>query len=348
MRVSLGIFAHNEEARIGATLASLRSQDLFAPASAGGWTLDVVVMPNGCRDRTADVASAALASAFHDCPHARVRVEVLPEPGKSRTWNTFVHRLSDPAADLLVCMDGDIDFVGSETLRRLVEALRDHPEAHASVDCILKDLALRKEVGLRGRLSLAASELALAGPPKLAGSLYAVRAAVARRIWMPVGLLVEDGYLKAMLCTDNFTAPDTPARLVRAEGAAHTFEAVTDFRTLLKHETRLLVGSAMNILLFEHLEQCVRKEPGRDGGTLVGEWNRTAPDWFPALVDRGLKAKGWWLAPTGFLLLPLRQLRTLGGRRAIRRLPAALARVAFNALAALSANRQLRQRRFQW
>lgn len=347
MRISIGIFAHNEEARIGATLASLGSQDLIATAAREGWKIEVVALPNGCRDRTAEVAAAALREAFGAQPRVAARVENLAEPGKSRTWNTYVHRLADPSADILICMDGDIRLVGDATLRLMVEALGAEPAAHASVDVILKDLAFKPNLSAREKMSLAASELTRSGPPKLAGSLYAVRGPVARGIWMPAGLLVEDGYLKAMLCTDGFTRPDQPARLVRAEGAAHTFEAVTDLRALFRHEIRLLVGSAMNFILFEHLADRVR-ESGRDGGALVGEWNRADPEWFPRLVDRALSARGWWLAPAGFILLPLRQLRSLGGAKALRRLPAALFRVAFNLAAALAANRQLHRRAFRW
>lgn len=347
MKLSIGIFAYNEEPRIGATLASLRGQDLFDPAAQPHVQIEIVVLPNGCRDRTADVAAEALRTHFDGLPHVTARVEALAEAGKSRTWNTYVHQLADPAADLLLLMDGDIELVGASTLRNLLNALRDHPDAHASVDVILKDIALKPNPTARERLSLAASELTRSGPPKLAGSLYAARGAVLRGIWMPVGLLVEDGYLKAMLCTDSFTRPDLPSRLVRAENAAHTFEAVTDLRTLFRHEVRLLVGSAVNFILFDHIAAQVRAT-GRDGGQLVGEWNASVPDWLPKLVDDRLGAKGWWLAPTRFILLPLRQLCNLPPGRAVRRLPAAAMRAAFNLAAAVAANAQLRRRVFRW
>jgi hypothetical protein len=244
-------------------------------------------------------------------------------------------------------MDGDIELVGAHTLTSMVEALENHPEAHASVDTILKDIALKAHRTPREKLSLAASELTRSGRPKLAGSLYAVRGAVARGIWMPVGLLVEDGYMKAMLCTDRFTAEDRADRLVRAEQAAHTFEAVQDLPTLFKHEVRLLVGSAMNFILFETLRREVNAT-GIDGGSLVRDWNRSDPGWFPRLVDAGLAAKGWWQAPTGFILLPLKQLGCLSFGKALRRLPAAVLRVGFNAAAAWKANCELRRRAFHW
>lgn len=344
MTISIGIFAYNEASRIAATLESLRSQDLFAVPEAD---IEVVVLPNGCRDNTAAVAEEALARLFAGLPGVRARVENLPEAGKSRTWNRYVHELADPAADVLVFMDGDITLVGEATLRLLVEALAKHPQAHASVDVILKDIAFKQQLTARERMSLAASELTRSGPPKLAGSFYAVRGPVVRGIWMPVGLLVEDGFLKAMLCTDNFTAPDQPARLVRAEGAAHTFEAVTETRTLFKHEVRLLVGSAMNFILFEELTRQVAAT-GRDAGALVGAWNREDLGWPGRLIDQRLSAKRGFLAPTGFILLPFRQLKHLPVARAVKRLPSAALRLLFNAAAAVAAHRQLKRRAFRW
>jgi hypothetical protein len=347
MNISIGIFAYNEASRIGATLASLRDQDLFDARLLPDTGIEIVVLPNGCRDNTAQIAAEATATLFAGLAQVAARVENLPEPGKSRTWNRYVHDLADPSADILIFMDGDIELVGAHTLRDLVTTLNAHPEAFASVDVILKDIAFKQNLSAREKMSLAASELTRSGPPKLAGSLYAARGSVVRGIWMPVGLLVEDGYLKAMLCTDNFTRPDTPSRLVRADRAAHTFEAVTDLRTLFKHEVRLLVGSAMNFIVFEELTAQV-KTTGRDGGTLIGEWNRATPDWLAQLVDARLAAKRGCLAPTGFIFLPLRQLNHLPPMRAITRLPTALLRTVFNFAAAVSAHRQLKRRAFRW
>jgi glycosyltransferase involved in cell wall biosynthesis len=50
-KVSLGILAHNEQARIPATLRSLESQSLFG----SNHDVEVVVVPNGCKDQTAAV-----------------------------------------------------------------------------------------------------------------------------------------------------------------------------------------------------------------------------------------------------------------------------------------------------
>ena len=64
MIVSIGMLARNEAARIAHTLRSLLQQSVFC---ADGRTLpaaewELIVVPNGCSDATAEAARAALAS----------------------------------------------------------------------------------------------------------------------------------------------------------------------------------------------------------------------------------------------------------------------------------------------
>lgn len=347
MKIGIGIMACNEEPRIRATLESLCRQDLLQLPGTRGVGIEIIVVANGCRDRTVEVSTAAMAEFFTNRPGVAARTASLAQAGKSNAWNEYVHRLADPACDFLILMDGDITLVGDATLRLLVEALEAHPEAHVSVDVILKDLALKEQKTALEKLSVAASDLSRAGPPKIAGSLYCGWGAVLRGIWMPVGLLVEDGFLKAMIATDNFTRPENVRRVVRAEQAAHVFEAVTSPRILFKHEVRLLVGSAMNFILFDFLRARLAASGG-DAGAIVRDLNAGSPGWFPQLMDEALRSRGVWVAPTGFVLLPLKQLRHLSLTGALLRLPAAMLRVGFNLAAAISANSQLRRRAFRW
>ena len=79
MTVAVGIFAHQEERRIAACLASLplgRPDTIFH------------VLVNGTSDATAARARTAAA----DRPH--VIVHDIAQGGKARTWNHFVHDLS--------------------------------------------------------------------------------------------------------------------------------------------------------------------------------------------------------------------------------------------------------------
>ena len=91
MKVDLGVFAHNEAAGIAAVVRALRAQ------AVPGLDLRILVLANGCRDATAALAAEAGAE-----------VADLPEGGKSRTWNRFVHDLSRLDAAVLIFADADI------------------------------------------------------------------------------------------------------------------------------------------------------------------------------------------------------------------------------------------------
>ena len=54
-RLSIGILAHNEEPRIGKTLQTLFAQDVFEK-----FPTEVVIVPNGCVDGTAETARQLL------------------------------------------------------------------------------------------------------------------------------------------------------------------------------------------------------------------------------------------------------------------------------------------------
>ena len=191
MRLSVGIFAHNEELNIGATLSSLFRQTLLGEAikeDLGVSTVEILCLANGCRDGTVDVArtfSPVLAS------HSSYRVIDLPEPGKARTWNAYVHDLSDPAADFLFLMDADIIFDADDVLEQLLRRLVVDVGAQVATDTPLKvfvqDLS---KISIADRASLAASEqkskegvLCESGR----ASSYLAAARPSRRGWLPGG-----------------------------------------------------------------------------------------------------------------------------------------------------------------
>jgi glycosyltransferase involved in cell wall biosynthesis len=347
MRVSIGIFAHNEENQIGRLLASLAEQDLIADAAGRGINVEIITLANGCTDSTEAAANAANALLRKECPEARLRTELIPESGKSNAWNIYVHRFSDPSADFLIFMDADITLIGSRTLRFLVETLSQNQTGDISVDFILKDLALKQSPSLFEKASLSATRLNQAGPPKLAGSLYCARAQVVRRIWMPKGLLVEDGFLKAMITTDHFTQPEEMSRLVQARDAAHTFQAVTNLRCLLRHEVRLLIGTWMNVVLFEHLKTKVT-ETRQPAGDLIHTWNQNSPDWFRCLLSSAPTKRRIRQFSLSVIILPFKQALRAKLVNRLKNLPTAVLRSLFTCYALLFARSLIRRQLYKW
>ncbi len=337
MKICLGVLAHNEETNIAATLGDLIKQDLWrCPEHHPG----LLVVVNGSTDRTADLARQILSGS--GISHEVVELTVA---GKANAWNRFVHELSPADADVLILADADIRLPQSDALRRLVQALTEHPEAFAAVDQPVKDIALHTDQGLRGRLSVAASALANSGPISLCGQLYAARATPLRRIFLPEPMLVEDGFIRAMLLTEGFSKPEDIGRLVRAEGVYHIFEAEMRATTVFRHEKRILIGTVSNLLLFDQARALA------GDGVAVGDWLRARtqedPDWFRKLIRERL---GNWGGPRiGVMIpVPLGQLRQMRGAAFWRAVPGAAARVALNLVVAAGAAIDLRLGRLRW
>ena len=144
-RISIAIRAWNEEAIIRRTLSSVFSQTLFEELGARGEICEVICIPNGCTDRTADVAAAVFAEQRRWHPFAGAftcRVAEMSEAGRNNTWNAFVHKISDRRSEFLFIMDSDILFNEPGTLFNMYAALLNNPEAHVSSEHQIKDIAL--------------------------------------------------------------------------------------------------------------------------------------------------------------------------------------------------------------
>ena len=248
MKVDIGVFAHDEGAGIAAMVAGLRAQD------ATGLDLRILVLANGCKDDTAARAAAAGAE-----------VADLAQGGKSRTWNRFVHDLSRPEAEVLIFADADIVLPEPDALRRLVAGLAANPALHVMNSRPVKDIQARPEgLGWQDRLIAMAGGTLDDWQKAICGQLYAMPAARARAHWMPIGLPVEDGFLRAMVLTDALTGPED---LTRIDGADvwHIYESERTIPALIRHQVRIVIGSAINMAAFE----TIRAAPKPDRAALL-------------------------------------------------------------------------------
>lgn len=176
---SVCIAAYNEEATIGATLASVLSQEWEVE-------LEVLVCANACTDGT-----AACVQEVAFCDH-RVRLIEIAERGKQVAWNRLVQ---ESRHELLFFVDADV-LLAPDSFARMAEHLERNPE----------------QVAVTGRIVPATSpknalEWLFWPPDTLApgginGRLYAVRkramlAAMVRSGYaeMPRALLAEDRWL---------------------------------------------------------------------------------------------------------------------------------------------------------
>ena len=65
----------------------------------------------------------------------------------------------------------------------------------------------------------------------------------------------EDGFIRAMVLTDLLSAPQDLTRIDGDPEAFHVYESIRDIGALIRHQTRIVVGSAVNAALFAHIRR---------------------------------------------------------------------------------------------
>lgn len=315
LRVTVGVFAHNEAAGIAAMVAALSGQDIIR---APGLAVRIVILANGCTDATVAVARQAIAATT-----APVEVVDLAQGGKSRTWNRFVHEIAGADADVLVFADADIEMPEPDTLSRLVRALVDRPGLWVANSRPVKDIAFRPE-GLRplDRLIAAAGGGLDDWRTAICGQLYAMPAPRARQFHLPVGLPVEDGFLRAMVLTDTLTVAEDFSRI---DGAArhgeadlfHVYASERSIPALIRHQIRIVIGSAINAACFAYLRRLPEASRAPELARASGQ-----DDWLPAVIRAELPRWPQGYVPVHFLTKRL--VRLWQGRAPMRRLPVAI------------------------
>ncbi len=340
--ISIGILAHNEEKTITEVLNDLAEQQVIPGMRE---SLEILVVVNGSSDNTAEKARQT-AARITPSMNWDFKVIEISRAGKDNAWNQFVHEYSRPDAEILILMDADIRLPQTDTLTRLVTALDKNPEAAASVDEPVKSVALVKSRALRDQLSVAASRVAASGPPKLCGQLYAARAQALRAIVLPRPLLVEDGFIKAMLTTEGFSRSENSSALVRAQGAYHVYQAESRLKELFRHEKRIITGTLCNIILFKYLRQCVSQ--GLTSYQVIKQNNAQDENWLPNLVAKNIQISRLFTVMYNIIFLPLHQWISMETGRSTTGFLAALARTMFNIPITWAAWMDLRRNRLNW
>lgn len=317
LRIDVGVFAHNEEANIAELIKGLGKQDIFAKPDI---SIAVHILANGCSDQTVACAQEAVSNLPASVEYA-FRVHDFPAPGKSRTWNTFVHKQSNSESDLLILMDGDIRIHVPDALSRLVSAFIVRPNLHVNNSRPVKNLELiNRKLGLVERMILSGGGSLNDWRKSICGQLYAIRADVARGLWMPIGLPVEDGFLRAMVLTDCLSRAEDLDRIDGEEDVWHEYESENTISGLVRHQQRIIMGSAINAMLFAVIRRdapkfedarALLKAAAEDDSWLARTEKRELPTWpygyvpFSFLTKRlsGPSRSILWQRPVAFLSL---------------------------------------------
>ena len=316
--LSIGILAHNEESRIGKTLQSLFEQDVFQR-----FVTEVVIVANGCTDRTATVARQSLEdnqTVWRACGSARV--EELIVAGKANAWNEFVHKFSSSQASILVLMDADITLLNANTISSMVSTLEKNTQAVVCVDQPVKDIETKSDLTFFERLLVSATPKINPDDVPLCGQLYCVRSGPIRQIKLPLEITCDDGFVRALLLTEGFTKPENLRRIVLDSSAAHSFSSVASLRELFNHEKWVVAGSIVNMLLFQRF--AVECAPDCSAMTLMQKWEQENSNWLPRYIESQVQTRGWRLLPRTWWTRRWSRLKDLPWRRRLRRSPVAV------------------------
>lgn len=268
MRIAVGIFAHQEERRIGACLASLpldRADTIFH------------ILVNGSTDCTADRARAAAQG------RANVIVHDLAPGGKSRTWNHFVHDLLAGDEGAVILMDGDAEIAGG-SIDALVAALAEQPSVNAAAGMPLNG---RMAQGYRRQLREDGG---------LFGDLYALSGSFVNRIRtrglrLPEDLIGDDGLVAAWAHT-GLQSDDAwdRRRVIACEGAGFFCEPVRAWKPATwRMQYRRMINYSVRFFQNRIISDIMQRE-GPDG------LPRRLADLYPAWISRFSPRAG----PTGW------------------------------------------------
>lgn len=341
LNISIGVLAYNESTSISATLKSLFQQSLFNTTDLDT-VIEILVVPNGCTDDTAAVASSTLETLVQGAtnPNVHWRICEVEQPGKPNAWNLYVHQFSDPAADYLFLMDADIQFLDPNTLCSMIDTLESTPSAWISVDQPVKDVAIKEKKNVMEHLSTAVSGLSGSGGAAwICGQLYCARASVVRKIYLPFGLSAEDSFIYTMVVTDRLSSPEVFDRVVLAKSASHVFEAYTNPNRLLRHEQWLVVADMINSFIYDYLRENCNEQ--QDVTSLIKDKNNQDPLWVSQLIQTMASKKGWWLMPPELLFRRFHNLRHKPVYKAILLFPLAVIAFFVDLLVLFRANYEL-------
>ena len=334
----MGFSAYNEEKKIGNLISDLANQDLFSNQHI---SIEIHVVANGCTDDTAGVAHAALDAGAFQRSNIKTFVHNLARAGKSNAWNEFVHTYALPETQFSFLLDADIRIPEPTTLRLMLDALIKSKTACVAIDDSVKDLSEQAHKTLIERLILAASGTAYNTRVAICGQLYCVRHQTLKDIWMPVGLPGEDGFLRAMILTKNFTEDETLDRLIFVEGARHIFESERTIRSAFRHNVRLAIGTAINMLLFNHFRES--ESILKDVGGYIRSRNATDPNWVNELIAAEIRRKKYFLLNKDFVLKRLQRLSSLPISQRFRRWPVFMLGIIFDMALIVRASQLMRR-----
>lgn len=251
IQVDIGIFAYNEEKSIPLLLDDISSQTILSSAK---YDIKFYLLANGCSDNTTYICHKHLETKHSDLK-AKFEVLDIKEGGKSRTWNTFTHELSRKNAASLIYMDADIRLTEPDIINQLIKSQIESATLKIVCSKPVKDIAnSQMNLNLTEKLIISAGGTSDNWKKSVCGQLYIADSQTVRNVYMPIGLPVEDGFIRAMTLTTLFSQKEDTSIIDGFDDIFHEYESIRTISELIKHQVRIVIGSSINFAIFKTLE----------------------------------------------------------------------------------------------
>lgn len=297
LKLSVGVVAWNEESSISLALESILKQTVFRNAVSMGFETELIVIANGCTDRTVEVTHDFFAKARSEFPEngaVRLRLETVPEAGFANAWNLLAHTYSRPDADFIYFVNADIVIDQPDAFEWMLNTLQKGSEMQVVSPVGRKHIEAAKCKSFCDRLNLAVTRFTEKNQTaQVRGHCFCARAAAMRSVWLPKRFPgAVDGCFKRMIVSDVAASADNPGRIGLARNAGYTFEAYRTFRDIYFRRVRLFVGQTFIETLMRHLKTMRAEQPKLNMASYLRARDDTDPSWLHRLVQLNIHVNG--------------------------------------------------------
>ena len=297
LKISVGVVAWNEEDSIALALESILKQSIFHGAKSLECETELIVIANGCTDRTVEVTDDFFKKARSEFPESgpvRLRLEVVPEAGFANAWNLLAHTYSRPDADFIYFVNADIVIDQTDAFEMMLRRLQRDYAMRVISPVGHKHIEAAKCKSLCDRLNLAVTRFTEKNQTaQVRDHCFCACASALRSVWLPKYFPgAVDGCFKRMIISDMAAVQDNPARIGLALNASYTFEAYRTFREIYFRRVRLFVGQTFIETLMRHLKTMRDEQPKLSLMAYLRARDETDSSWLHRLVQLNIHVNG--------------------------------------------------------
>ncbi len=313
MRISIGVMLWNEEDTIGPIIDSLFQQTLINVLRNDIEGIELVVLANGCTDRSIPNAQQAIDENIKNAKlkYVTARVVELPK-GRQPAWNWFVHELVGDNVKYVLFMDADILLTDPEAIMRMIDGLEHNPEKHVATGLGYKHVELVKHRSPWQSITLAMSKLEKdARFFYVTGQLYCGRANFFKKLVFPKGFICGDDAFIGYMAVTNFLTTDYEwDRILYPPHPTYVFEAyLSPFRLFRQHRRRM-IGKVTRGMIFDVIKS--RQVTDRlDAAAVISQLNNENKNWLLDYISKQIASRGFWVVPQSWSFYRFRQLQQL-------------------------------------